>query len=187
MDTLPATAPPTFTPGPGAHDEPVRVEIYSPTPGAAIYFTTNGETPTSSGGMKYDGTRVPIASTTTLKAIAIATGYSPSTVTVGNYVRVIGGALTPPSFNPVGGTYASTQSVTVTAPVSGAFICYTFAPDFADCDDSKPDAEICVGKASKYVAPIMVAPSATGTTLRAVTCKWGYARSAVTSATYALP
>jgi hypothetical protein len=57
--------------------------LTSTTPAAVIYCTTNGTAPTTAS-TKYLAP-IKISATTTLKAIAIATGFSSSSVTTGVY------------------------------------------------------------------------------------------------------
>lgn len=78
------TAAPTFTPAGGTYASAQSVAIASPTSGASIRYTTNGTTPTSTTGTLYSAP-VTISTTTTLKAVAYASGLSDSTVTSATY------------------------------------------------------------------------------------------------------
>ena len=81
--TINAAAAPTFSPAPGTYSTAQQVTMSSKTAGATIYYTTNGSTPTTSSA-KYTGP-VTISTNTTLKAMAVASGMSNSTITVGTY------------------------------------------------------------------------------------------------------
>ena len=74
---------PSFNPAAGAYTGAQQVSIADATPGATIYYTTNGTTPTTSS-TKYT---VPIAisANTTLKALAVAPGYLHSSVATASY------------------------------------------------------------------------------------------------------
>jgi hypothetical protein len=77
------TAAPTFSPAAGAFNSAQTVAISSATPGATIYYTTNGTTPTTNS-TKYTGP-IQLSATQPLEAIAVATGYSTSTVNSAKY------------------------------------------------------------------------------------------------------
>lgn len=73
-----AVATPVFTPGSGNYTNPVNVTITCATPGANIYYTTDGSEPTSLSQLYT--VPVTIAQTTTLKARAFAFGLDPSNI-----------------------------------------------------------------------------------------------------------
>lgn len=181
-ETLPATSAPRLTPMPGSYATPLRVELASDTPGAAIYFTTNGETPTASS-TKYDGKKVALANSATIKALALAAGHAASVVVSGKYEIAVGGSVGAVTFMPAEGGYAGDQSVTLSTPSTSAFICFAFAPKIPNCDATDPDDGKCID-AEKYTSPVVVKPTASGTTLRALACAWGYGNSSTTKATY---
>jgi hypothetical protein len=97
------------------------VTISDATPGAVIYYTTNGTTPTTSSTV-YSGP-ITVSSTETLEAIATATGYTTSAVASAAYT------ITPPAATPTvsvaAGTYNSVQTVTISDATPGAVIYYT--------------------------------------------------------------
>ncbi len=78
----PAAAAPTFWPLAGTYS-PTQISIADAIANASIYYTTDGSTPTVSS-TKYAGA-ISIAATSTLKAIATASGYSASAVASSAY------------------------------------------------------------------------------------------------------
>ena len=110
-----------------------------------------------------------MSATTTIKAIAAATGFLNSAVASGTYT--IETAAATPTFSPAPGTYASAQQVTLSDTTSGATIYYT-------TDGSTPTTS-----STKYTAAIAV--SAT-TTIKAIAALTGFLNSAVASGTYTI-
>ena len=113
-----STAAPTFSPAPGTFSTTTSVSISDSTPGAVIHYTTNGTTPT--GSSPTYSAAIPVSATTTIKAIAQATGYLDSTVTTGLYTISFGTptAVTP-TFSPTAtdsptATPTSSESATLT-------------------------------------------------------------------------
>jgi hypothetical protein len=80
-------ATPTFDPPGGPYLLPPTVSISSASPGVTIYYTTNGSTPTTSSP-QYTGP-ILVLLPTTLKAIAVRTGWSESGVGSATY-RLLG-------------------------------------------------------------------------------------------------
>ena len=65
-----------------------------------IYYTTNGTTPSTNSAKYSAGTPLQVASTTTVEAIAVASGFSNSAVTSGTYtISSPSGGTTPISVN----------------------------------------------------------------------------------------
>ena len=95
------------------------------TPGAVIYYTTNGTTPTTSSSQYVSGTPLSISATTTIEAMAVASGYTNSTVAVGTYTISAEPVAATPAFSPAPGTYTGTQQVTLSDTTAGAVIYYT--------------------------------------------------------------
>jgi hypothetical protein len=76
-------ATPTFSPAAGTYSGAQSVTISDSTPGATIYYTTNGTTPTTSS-TEYTGP-ITVSSTETLKAVAVAKGDNNSAVASASY------------------------------------------------------------------------------------------------------
>jgi len=122
---LPApTATPTFSPPAGTYAAAQTVTISDATPGAIIYYTTNGTTPTVSSTV-YAGA-INVASTEALQAFATATSYSTSADATAAYTI----EMSAPSFNITGTAVtispgaetgnASTISITPSGGFTGA-------------------------------------------------------------------
>lgn len=132
-----------------------------------IYYTTDGSTPTASSPVYVNP--ITIASTTTLKAIAILIDDYQSAVSSATYAIVPAAAT--PVFTPGGGTYSAAQAVTLADATPGATIYYT-------TDGSTPGTGSTV-----YSGPISVASTET---LNAMAAATGYPTSAVATAAYTI-
>ena len=71
----------------GFYDSPFILNISNPTPGADIYYTTNGDQPTVEGGTLYQGP-FSIEETTVIKAAAFREGFYPSPAETHSYIFV---------------------------------------------------------------------------------------------------
>ena len=78
---------PTFSVAGGNYESAQSVEIACATDGATIYYTTNGDAPTSSS-TQYNGTAIAVDHTMTIKAIAIKNEIS-STVASATYTIIV--------------------------------------------------------------------------------------------------
>jgi len=163
-----ATATPAFNPAGGTYTSAQTVTISTTTPSATIYYTTNGSTPTTSSPV-YSGP-ITVSATETLKAIAVASGSTASAPGSATYTISTSAAATP-AFSPAGGTYTSTQTVTISTTTPSATIYYT-------TNGSTPTTS-----SSVYSGPITV--SATET-LNAIAVASGLTTSAPGSATYTI-
>lgn len=76
-------ATPTFSPTAGTYTETQNVTISCTTDGATIYYTTNGDTPTTSSSVY--STPIAISTTTTVKAMAVKSGMNNSSVATATY------------------------------------------------------------------------------------------------------
>jgi Legume lectin domain/Chitobiase/beta-hexosaminidase C-terminal domain len=86
----PAVPAPTFSPAPGVYASAQSVRLADTLSGAAIHYTTDGTTPTTSSALY----SAPIAtnSSMTIEAVAVASGYTESSISSGTYT--IGSAPT---------------------------------------------------------------------------------------------
>ena len=82
----PKAKTPTFETGDASFVTSTSVTLACETSGAKIYYTTNGDAPTSSSTL-YSGA-ISISATTTIKAIAVATGYDNSAVAEKTFTKV---------------------------------------------------------------------------------------------------
>jgi len=83
IKSLGTAAAPVFKPAAGTYKGSASVTITDATAGAVIHYTTNGSTPTATS-TKYTGA-ITVKATETIKAIAIAPGYTNSAVTTAKY------------------------------------------------------------------------------------------------------
>src|SRR5439155_884717 len=85
-----------LSPGSGTYDSPLQVTIADSTPGATIYYTIDGSTPTTSS-TQYTGP-VTLTTTGTIKAIATAPSLTASAVATATYTITQPGATATLSF-----------------------------------------------------------------------------------------
>jgi hypothetical protein len=78
-----SAATPVFTPPAGTYIVAQSVTITDATPGAAIYYTTDGTIPSTRSSL-YSGA-ITVSATTTLQAIAVAPGSTASSVAIADY------------------------------------------------------------------------------------------------------
>jgi len=119
--TFPGPAPaPTFSLAAGAYVGTRSVSISDSIQGATFYYTTDGSTPTTASNL-YSGS-ITVSATETLRAIAVATGYTESAVTSAAYVITpgIGTASSTVTLTPSATTITYAQSLSVTIAVAGA-------------------------------------------------------------------
>ena len=76
-------ATPTFSPAAGTYSEAQTVSINCATEGATIYYTTNGENPTTESEVY--SSALTISETTTVKAIAVKDGFDDSSIASATY------------------------------------------------------------------------------------------------------
>ena len=120
----PLAATPTFSPAGGTYSSTQSVTIKDTTPSASIYYTTNGNTP-STGSTLYSAP-VSVSASETIQAIAMASGFSQSAVGSASYTINTGSSCAAPGSPGVkvcspanGSTVASPVSVQSAATVTG--------------------------------------------------------------------
>jgi hypothetical protein len=91
--SAPAAATPTFSLAPGSYSSQQWVTLSDTTPGAVIYYTTDGTTPTT-GSLAYNNKPIQVNITTTIQAIAVANNFSNSGVASATYT-IVGTPITP--------------------------------------------------------------------------------------------
>lgn len=79
----PAAAAPVFSPGAGAYAAAQSITITDTTPAAAIFYTTDGTTPTTSSVVYSQP--IAVSSSATIEAMAVASGYASSPVATAAY------------------------------------------------------------------------------------------------------
>ncbi|SNT43234.1 Sugar lactone lactonase YvrE [Granulicella rosea] len=162
-----AAATPVFSPAAGSYSAAQTVSISTSSPDTSIYYTTDGSTPTTSSNI-YTAP-ITVAASQTVNAIATGAGYTSSPVASAAYT--ITGSLPYPgavTFSPAPGNYSIAQTVSITAPISGA-VYYT-------TDGSTPTTS-----STLYTGPITVS---TPETINAIATATGYTSSSVVSAGY---
>ncbi len=113
VGALPTVVTPGLSPTPGLFTSPTKVTLSDSTTGAAIYYTTDGSTPTTSSNLY--GAPFTLNSTATIKAIAVLSGYNNSQVASGLYTIAASGApvsVSLLSFDNVYGIASSESAVT---------------------------------------------------------------------------
>jgi hypothetical protein len=121
LGATPTTASPVFATPAESFSGTLSVAITDATANAQIYYTTDGSTPTVNS-MLYTAP-ISISATTTVTAIASAPGNLQSAPAVTTYTAL--GNAANPAFSLAPGTYAGTQTVTLTDSSVGAAIYYT--------------------------------------------------------------
>jgi hypothetical protein len=161
-------ATPTFSPAPGAYGSAQPVSLFDTTSGAVIHYTTNGTPPTPNSPVY--GTPIPVSATTSIQAIAVLAGDNNSAIASGTYfINTLPTAVTP-IFNPLPGTYSSTQTVMLSDTTPGAVIHCT-----TNGSPVSPTSPVCT----------TLTVSST-TTIQAIAVATGYNNSPVTTGTYTI-
>ena len=165
------TGTPLISPSAGPYSTPLAVTLTNSTPGATIYYTTDGSTPTTGSTVYSTPFTLSSPGSVTVKAAAQYTGYTISGVASAAYTLTQPIAAAP-SFTPPGAIYTCDQTVALSSATSGVTIYYT-------TDGSSPNTG-----SSVYSTPLAV--NATET-IRAYATKSGYTDSSIASAGYSIP
>ncbi|MBQ7570930.1 MAG: chitobiase/beta-hexosaminidase C-terminal domain-containing protein [Bacteroidaceae bacterium] len=160
---------PTFSPVAGPVVSGTEVTINCATDGATIYYTTDGNNPTTESTVYNPESKPVITAATTIKAFAVKAGNPDSEIAAASYTISV--PVATPAFSPAAGTYSSAQSVTISCATDGATIYYTTNGD-------EPTTGSTV-----YTAAIDVDET---TTIKAIAAKDGMANSTVAEATFTI-
>ena len=164
---LAIAASPTFTPSTGTYTSAQTATLADTTPGATIYYTLDGTTP-SALSTPYTGPFFITTNQTVVKAIATAPRYAPSALASALYSLTVA----TPTFSLASGTYATGQTVAISDSTVGSTIYYTV-------DGTTPSTSSPV-----YASPITVAQTET---VQAIAVENGFATGAVATANYIIP
>jgi len=162
-------ATPAAKPGQGTYTAVQSVTLSCDTEGAAIYYTIDKTTPTSSSTLY--ASPISIAKTTTLKAIAIKSGMDDSDVMTAVYTIGPPGKVATPAASPDSGIYELAQNVTLSCDTEGAAIYYTI------------DGKTPTSSSTLYASPITIDQKIT---LKAIAIKSGMDDSDVMTAVYTI-
>jgi hypothetical protein len=162
---------PVFNISTGAYSTDQSITITCATAGADIHYTVDGSTKPGSSSPVYNSP-ISVAShgtVMTIRAIAMKSGMLDSseasvTITI-NYNKV-----STPQFDPVGGTYKTAQSVTITCATADVEIRYTTN----NIDPSATNGTV-------YSGPVSISADCT---LKAIAYKSGMADSTIASEDY---
>jgi alpha-tubulin suppressor-like RCC1 family protein len=146
-----AAAPPTISVASGTLSGSTTVTLTSSTSGAVIRYTQNGALPTEADAEVPANGQIEIAYSSLLRARAFVTGRQPGVAPARADYEL---QSAPPVISPGTGTYASAQTVTITATGAPGAIRYTL-------DGTEPTAASAL-----YAAPLEVS---TGMTIKAKT------------------
>ncbi|MGD0893713.1 MAG: chitobiase/beta-hexosaminidase C-terminal domain-containing protein [Terracidiphilus sp.] len=164
----PVLPTPTFSLATGTYTTTQTVTISDATAGTTIYYTTNGATPTTSSTL-YTGP-ITVCASEKLQAIAVETGYTDSAAASATYTLNLP-ALPVPSFSLAAGTYAKSQTVTISDATAGTTIYYT-------TNSTTPTTS-----STPYTGPITVGETET---VKAIAVETGYINSVIASASYTI-
>jgi len=120
----PLAVAPSFSLASGTYNGAQTVTLSSSTPGAMIYYTTDGSAAaTSATAVKYT-TGITIYKTEVINAVTKASGYTTSAQASAMY-DIAAPPAAAPTFSPAAGTYNGSVSVTLSTSTPNAGIVYT--------------------------------------------------------------
>jgi hypothetical protein len=159
---------PVFSTVSGTYTSILNIEITCPTPGASIFYTTDGKDPTSASTQYSEA--IEIGRSTKLKAIAIKSGYIDSDIISAEYVLNLPPAATP-VFSLPDGAFTEIKDVEITCSTPGASIYYT------------TNGSIPTTASTLYTGIMQVGGSKT---IKAIAVAAGYSFSEIAYATYSI-
>jgi hypothetical protein len=84
IEPIGQAAAPVFKPAAGAYSKAQTVTLSDTTPATTFYYTTNGAAPTTAS-TRYTSAGIAVSATETVKAIAVAAGYTQSATATATY------------------------------------------------------------------------------------------------------
>ena len=117
MMPAPGAAVPQFSPPAGTYSTPQSVTLTDATPASTMYYTLDGSDPTSASAV-YNGP-IGVTSTKTIKAIAMANGYTISPISTASYTIGAPTCRTRPSWAVTGIHRCGGQGFALTVNGSG--------------------------------------------------------------------
>jgi hypothetical protein len=172
-------AAPVFNPGAGNFEGSVTVSIASATPGADIWYTTNGNNPRldipNSFTKLYTGS-FTIFTSSTIKVIATKPGVTNSKLVSGNFVISNSSVVANPTFSPAPGSYPNPQTITISTASPDAQIFYT-------TNGNTPRFDVPNSFTKTYTGPLTISSSVT---LKAVARKTGFVNSGTSVGNYSI-
>jgi hypothetical protein len=160
---LERTAKVSITPLENKFAESVQVVMTCATPGAQIYYTTDGTTPTKASVLYTK--ELTFTENTTIQSVAFSDGLPASEIAIKNYVP----STSRVSILPNGGSFFDFVTVTLNTITPGATILYTL-------DGTNPTIN-----STPYTSPVKIEASAH---LRTMAIKDGFAESYIDSASF---
>lgn len=182
--SLPTAATPTFTPPAGSYDKPQSVVVSDTTPNATLFFTLDGTNPTGNSTVYANPISVAEEKTTTIRAMAQATGFAQSAVGSASYTLAFPkDKAKPVTFEPPAGLYENPVPVGLASASPGATICYTIDKSAPSCNNGQ-----CTGTSAQYSAgspiPVDAPTGGGGLTVQAIACATGFTNSDPTQSIY---
>jgi len=144
----PVAATPTFSPAGGTYGSEQYVSLADATRGAAIYYTLDGSTPPSSASSKQYTAKIAIAKTTTINAVAVASGYIHSLVASSAYTIVGPPSVATNAANQVL-DYSATLTATVNDKGAPASAWFVYGASSTALTASTPKAKLIAGTATQ--------------------------------------
>jgi hypothetical protein len=165
-------AKPLINPGPGKISTSQPISITDSSSGAAIYFTTDGSTPSPGvGTTRQYSASFTLPASAVVKAIATGNGYTTSTMAVASYTVQ---RVAEPALSPKGGEISTTQTISISDATGGATIYYT-------TDGTVPSPRM--GTTKQYGGPF---PLTFSGVVKAIATEAAYEDSGIASANYTL-
>jgi len=162
--TINVVEKPRFSLASGTYTSNQSLTLTTGTTGATIYYTLDGTIPDTTSN-KYTSP-ISVTGETTIKAIAVRTGWGTSVLDSGKYVIQIAAK---PVFSLASGTYSAVQTVSLSTATDSAKIYYTV-------NGTTPTTASIL-----YTGPIAVN---TSTTIKALVMRTGWGTSAMDSGKY---